>query len=86
MSQPLTLTLQCFGAFRALGETLTVELNTSDSVQALKEQLSRRPDMPDALKALLNKTRLANASRVLSDDERLEADESLALIPPVSGG
>ena len=90
MTQQHRLSIQLFGAFRRFHEGhIELDLPAEATAQAVKQALGLalqqiNPDFKDI--ELLNKSALATAQRVLSDDEAIGAETGLAILPPVCGG
>lgn len=85
MPETLTITLECHGALteRMGGETVTLSLGAPHTVAHLLEHARER--WPDAA-GLLARTACARGDTLLAPDTPLAAGDTIALIPPVSGG
>ena len=90
MSQPITLSIKMFGAFRkyhpgALDVCVPADTTVADVKSAMVAALRQvNPGFSD--EELVNKSVLADNQRVLKSDERLQQTASLAILPPVCGG
>jgi molybdopterin converting factor small subunit len=80
----LTLTIQCFGAFRQFGECLSMEVNDGVSISQLKEALIQQ--LGDEHKLLVRESVLANDNDVLPNTYIIKEDTPLSILPPVCGG
>lgn len=79
------IAVRCFAALREAAGTdvLEVTLPERADVWALRQALLREHP---SLKALLPSTAVAVNQRLVGDDAMLEAEDEVALLPPVSGG
>ena len=77
------LTVRLFGAFRELGNEVTVSVAHGASVKEVKKKLE---ELLGPRAALVRRSALGDESRILSDDATIEKDATLALLPPVCGG
>jgi molybdopterin synthase catalytic subunit len=85
MSQSITVTLECFGELQArMGAAqVSLTLEAPYTPAALIETAARRyPEAAD----LLARTACARGDSLLATDARLSEGDTIALIPPVSGG
>lgn|GEM_PF-576778 len=89
--------IRLFGAFRNLESSGEIEIDLQEGVTtigALKNQLadhwgsSRGAAAGTSfdVAALLKKSAMANDHEILFDEHALAGQESLAILPPVSGG
>ncbi|MES1926263.1 molybdenum cofactor biosynthesis protein MoaE [Salinisphaera sp. T31B1] len=85
MSELVNVTVECFGALESsLGDArLTLAVGPPHTVAALIQTAQR--DFPGAAD-LLSRTACARGDQLLAADEPLREHDTIALIPPVSGG
>ncbi|VAW02635.1 hypothetical protein MNBD_ALPHA06-1965 [hydrothermal vent metagenome] len=81
----MKITVQMFGAFRALGNELELEFAQAVSIKTVRDSLQSRVAGMD-LDELLNLSKFANEREVLRDAYICKPGEHLAILPPVSGG
>lgn len=91
MSGSINLFIQLFGAFRPYGngETMVLEVPQGASVSEVKSHLKAalRKACPDFDKAaLVDESALADDTQILAEDMTLNANTTLAILPPVCGG
>ncbi len=85
----MEITLQLFGAFRPLGESIKLTLPEGAVVSDIRNVL---PDAVNRLDHSVNKSELVNSSRFATETAILPESASLhdgmmvAIIPPVAGG
>lgn len=85
MSQPITVTVECFGALAASmgAASMSLELAPPHTAATLIETAARQyPGAAD----LLSRTACARGDTLLATDATLADGDHIALIPPVSGG
>ena len=85
----MEITLQLFGVFRTLGDQLKLSLQKGSTVSDIRKALlDQAPpsDMSFNKKALIEQSRFATETEVLSEATPLEASMVITIIPPVSGG
>lgn len=80
----IKITLRLFGAFRAHGETLALEMPVGCSVQMIKDALRKKLPANDA--ALVADSAIGNDREIIMDDRVFDKDAALAILPPVCGG
>ncbi len=80
----MKLNIKLFGIARQIigSHDLALEVEPNTTVQALKEKLHQ--DYPDF--ARLNSLMVAVNADYAEDDQTLQTNDEIALIPPVSGG
>ena len=82
----MNIEIKMFGAFRALGESLSLTLPDTSTVADMSAQLEAQISDYSALLDLLPVTRFSNETEVLSADAPLKPGITYAVLPPVSGG
>ncbi len=85
----MKIILQTFGAFRAIGDCLEFELEKSATISDLRENIAQKiknKEINFDNIALLEGSRFANESEILSEKYALKEGEKIAIIPPVAGG
>ncbi|WP_319495737.1 MoaD/ThiS family protein [uncultured Cohaesibacter sp.] len=88
-TETMTITIRCFGAFRAFGEEMELTVARGTTVADLREPLleaMRQADQTFAADVLLDSSRVATETELLTDAAPLVEGMRLAIIPPVSGG
>ena len=82
----MTITIKFFAAFRDLAGTADLSMNIADgaTVADLIDQLER--DFPRFGGKLMNMTLTAVNERYVPRQTALQANDVIALFPPVSGG
>jgi molybdopterin converting factor small subunit len=86
------ITIRLFGAFRNLQQDSELRIQVPDfplSALRLKQEIEkqwREQSLSFDAIGLLKKSVLATDKKVLQDEDQIEKVESLALLPPVSGG
>lgn len=76
--------IKSYGVFRRIGETLDFDIPERSTVGQLKTLISHQLQGQDAL--LVFDSVLANDQRILSDEDLVNAEENLSILPPVCGG
>jgi molybdopterin converting factor small subunit len=76
--------IKSYGSFRWIGETFDLEIPERSTVGQLKTLMSHRLQGQDAV--LVFDSVLANDQRILSDEDLVNAEENLSILPPVCGG
>ena len=79
----MEIKLQLFGAFRPFGEELILSLPDGAVVSDIRASLA---SAIEANQGLIDSSRFATETEVLSDDATLEDGAVIAIIPPVAGG
>jgi molybdopterin converting factor small subunit len=85
----MEVTLQLFGAFRTFGNQLKLSLKKNSTVSDIRKALldqAPSSDMSFDKKALIEQSRFATETEVLSEATPLEPSMVITIIPPVSGG
>lgn len=80
----ISLTIKLFGAFRAYGESVTLQLPEGCTGAEVKSRLAEKLQMTD--KSLLGDSALATEDEVIGDEVIFRQDSRLAILPPVCGG
>ncbi len=79
-----TFTIQCFGAFRNITDTIRITTPAMPTVQTIKQAVI------DAIggehQALVNSSVLATDTTILRDTDTIEKPIQLWILPPVCGG
>lgn len=76
--------IKSYGTFRRISETLDLEIPERSTVGQLKTLMSHQLQGQDAL--LVFDSVLANNQRILSDEDIVNAEDDLSILPPVCGG
>ncbi len=76
----ITLEIKLYGAFRKFGESIKVSIASGSKVEQVKASLS------ETLGELVNSSVLANDNVILGNDDVLEQNATLSILPPVCGG
>ena len=85
-----TVEIKAFGAFRgyfpsgAFAVSLEAPFTVADLKRAIQSSLAGR--FRDFDEALVQDSALATDSRILRDQDVLNGDEDIAILPPVCGG
>ncbi len=85
----MQITLLLFGTFRSFGEQLKLSLPKNASVSDIREELLKKIMQLDSSfknKKLIESSRFATETEVLGDDQPLQNEAMIAIIPPVAGG
>lgn len=84
----MNITIQCFGAFRPFGENIAISVADGATVADMRaELLGKLIQIDPAFRAgMLDSSRFATETAVLSEATILNDGAMLAIIPPVSGG
>jgi len=81
----MLIRLKMFGAFRALGDA--VELNVSDPATVAEVRAALAVELPGKdLRELLILSKFADEKEVLREEAACDPAQVLAILPPVSGG
>lgn len=89
MTQPITLSIRMFGAFRKFHPgTLEITVPSGSTTAAVKTALADtlRQEHAHFNDELISKSVLADNQRVLDADETITTPLALAILPPVCGG
>ena len=78
----ISINIKLFGAFRKFGECLDFSVPTGSTVATIKTILQ---DRLNGEKLVLDSV-LANDNAVLRDNDVLDTDTKLSILPPVCGG
>ena len=85
----MKITLLLFGAFRSFGEQFMLSLPENAIVSDMREELLKEIMQLDSnfkKKELIESSRFATETEVLRDDQPLQNEAVIAIIPPVAGG
>ena len=80
----MKITIQYYGAFRRLGDTIALDISAPATIEAVRSALSAR--LGEQHKLLIEDSALAGDHDILSDDFVIEDDCTLSILPPVCGG
>lgn len=80
----LSCTIKYFGAFRKLGENITLSIEQGSSIFQIKQSLIK--ELGDQHKALIGNSVLANNTDILPEAFIVRDDIKLSILPPVCGG
>jgi molybdopterin converting factor small subunit len=81
----MLIKVKMFGAFRALGDAVELELSDPATVAAVRDALA--VELPgDELRELLSLSKFADEKEVLREAAICDPGQILAILPPVSGG
>lgn len=80
------INVQCYGVLEQVCGGLERRVAVTENPVAVSEVLDRLSRDVPALRAHLAHTACAVGDRIVERDARLQAGETLVLIPPVSGG
>jgi molybdopterin converting factor small subunit len=90
MSLYATLTIRMFGVFKNHHPShITLQIPDGSQVSAIKAALAEQlqQQSPNLFESdWLNQSVLANDQRILSPDEFIHGNATLAILPPVCGG
>ena len=89
MTQPITLSIKMFGAFRKYHQgILEVTVPSGSTAADVKAALAAvlRKEHAQLNDELISKSVLADNQRVLGTDETISTPLALAILPPVCGG
>ncbi len=78
----ITLNIKFFGGFRKFGEGLSFAVPTGSTIATIKAVLLEKLNG----ETLVLDSVLANDNEILRDDDILNSDASLSILPPVCGG
>jgi molybdopterin converting factor small subunit len=83
----IRVAVKLFGAFRKYGDgrEVTLDLEGPMAVREVKQALARKLDAA-GVEQLLAESVLATGETILSDDQVIGTECSLAVLPPVCGG
>ncbi len=81
----MNITIQMFGAFRALGDALVLDMPNGATIKDLRPALQQQISGMN-LDDLLQLSKFANEQEILTDISVCEDGWILAILPPVSGG
>ena len=85
----MEITIQLFGAFSAYGSTINIDTKETSLVSDIRHTFFNKireiDDTFDAMD-LINSSRFATESAILSEDAKLIPGMRIFIIPPVSGG
>lgn len=76
--------IKSYGTFRRISETFDLEIPERSTVGQLKALMSHQLQGQDVL--LVFDSVLANNQRILSDEDIVNAEDDLSILPPVCGG
>ena len=85
----MNITIQCFGAFRPLGEQIHLSISPGSLVSDIRTALLRTIQQMDVTfdtPGLIDSSRFATETTILAENTALHDGMTLAIIPPVSGG
>ena len=82
----MNIELRMFGAFRALGEQISLSLPEKATVADMSAQLETRIAEYPTLLGLLPVTKFSTETEILTATSPLQIGETYAVLPPVSGG
>ncbi len=80
----ISIKLVFYGAFKKLGNDLTLQIPKESSIKDLKDLLAKTSLKEDT--SLLESSALSNNEEILQDSYIIKADETISLLPPVCGG
>lgn len=78
----ITIEMKFFGAFRKFGEGLALQVPAGTNVAAIKTALKEKLNG----EGLVSDSVLANDNTILRNEDILESDAALSILPPVCGG
>ena len=80
----INIQIKFFGAFRKLGEDISIEIPSGSSVLQTKDALVQK--LGEVHKNLIESSVLANETDILRDSYVFEEGQNLSILPPVCGG
>ena len=88
------ITLKLFGAFKVMGKTLSLPINSGETISDVRLALLNYMTTDDLLNTkeviryqdLLKISRFSNDEVILSESHLLNSGDIIAILPPVSGG
>lgn len=83
-AQTIVITLRLFGALRAEGERMTLDVPAGSSVAQIRAAAARVPSVANP--ALIGDCAIANDTAFLAEETVFQEDTTLCLLPPVCGG
>lgn len=88
MTEQITLTVRMFGAFKKYRQgNLTMTMPFGSSISEVKSKLVNELQKSHPVDAdLVNKSVIADSTKVLRESEIVLEDSILAILPPVCGG
>ncbi len=80
--------INLFGGFRQFHDepAISLEIEPAATVATLRRRIAELFDEDVKARELLKASAFATDQRVLGEDDRIPADQDLALLPPVCGG
>lgn len=85
----MKIIVQLFGAYRPFGEQVEIDLAQGAQVSDIREPFFAELQLIDKNfnnKALLDSSRFATKTEILSENAALKNGDIIAIIPPVAGG
>lgn len=91
MSGSITITISLFGAFRPYNKSGTLELEAPKGVNIAEvknriKAVMKQSEPEFNKEALMDKSVIADETKVLAEDSILTESVNLAILPPVCGG
>ena len=80
----LTLSIQCFGIFRTLGDFLNITVEAGASVCQVKAALVQK--LGETYHTVVAQSVLANEQTILPGHYVFQREEAIFIFPPVCGG
>ena len=78
----ITLKIKPFGAFRTFGDSIELSVPSGSSIATIKTLLQTK--LNDNI--LVSDSVLADNDAILRDEDILDSDTALSILPPVCGG
>ncbi len=78
----ITINIKPFGSFRKFGKTFDLSVPTGSTIAMIKTALQEKLNG----EGLVSDSVLANENRILRDEDIVEANTKLSILPPVCGG
>ena len=86
----MKICIQFYGKFRDYGQEMIFDCESPCIVSKIKDKLFEKLKLHEtdneALKKLIDSSRLSGDNKVLDDNDTLETETPLSILPPVSGG
>ncbi len=84
----MEITLQLFGEFRHFGSYLKILLTKGATISDIRKELLKELQKrdPNFKKDLIDSSRFATETELLSDTHSLQDGSMITIIPPVAGG